>query len=181
MSGIRSPHTVHVVLSRHTWGIAQAQGMAQHSFPQPAGQPGAPVAVVNSGPIPSSGTAGTLLVQLGGTGMAGQSSYTSRSGRVRVTASVSCIGASGAPTGYQLQLIQDGTILFGPVKRSIAVDDTGDGLGPNFSGEMSWILNVLPNVAHSYGVRVHGETNEGGGTNAASIQTGFAGVTVEDV
>lgn len=159
---------------------------AREAYPSPPPPPGAPqlappISVVSTDAIPANPSS-LYFVELGVAGMPAPTSYTTKSGRVKVTVVLSLLSASGSSAGFNVQGSRDlGSTIFGAEMFLVAVDDTADGLGPHANATFVGIDEVAPGSTHTWGAQVQGFINEGGEHNASQVPAGFASVTVEDV
>jgi hypothetical protein len=141
----------------------------------------APVQVVNTGAIPADGAAQTYLVELGGVGMPAPASYTTTTGRVKVT--VQFQAAANPTAEYTVDLVRDGSIVpFGAESQLVSTEAaSGDGHGPSLASTLVGIDTVTPGSTHTWGVQISGAFNEGGSPETSVIDVGRACVIVEDV
>jgi hypothetical protein len=137
-----------------------------------------PLSVVNTGTIPASGPSAEYFAGLGGDGMPAPSTYTSKTGRVKVTVQVQ-ITPTQPTAGYILELARDFSLAFGAEIFVVSTpNDSADGLGPSAWATLVGIDTVTPGSSHSWGVLV---TGIAGATQMSSIDVGRLCVTVEDI
>ena|SRR5271157_2236478 len=158
---------------------------AREAYPSPPASNGSSLAstvsVVSTGDIPAAPSTGPYFVELGVAGMPAPTSFTTKTGRVKVTVVLTLHSTSGAPTGFNVQGSRDlGSALFGAEMYLTAVDDSSTGLGPHACGTFVGVDEIAPGSTHTWGVQVEGLVNEGGGRNSSQVPANFASVTVED-
>lgn len=172
------------VIARVRQGNAQviSEGIDPNNAGGSSSSSGAPpLQVVNTGAIPTGGSAQTYLIALGGEGMPAPATYTTKTGRVKVT--VQFQADANEEAGYTVDLVRDGEIVpFGAEARMVSTNNaSGDGLGPSLFGTFVGVDEVDPGSAHSWGVQIRGATNEGGGPEVSIVSPGRACIIVEDV
>lgn len=148
--------------------------MAARSTKTPSSLAG--IAVINTGQVPTAGPANGFQFVLGGEGMPSPATFTSATGKVRVTvlATVRCTLAQDLTQFFP---VRDGVNILAPFGlQSIAVADSNGGNVSNVV--LVFYDDVTPGVPHSWGASIQ-SLNPGGGS-PCTINVAKGEIIVED-